>query len=258
MANRITTARGGGPEPYLKPEPVEYAADGMPILYEDESEGEMGEVSWHGDDIRILYIGLGAHLKGRPVLRVFSNMNLYYRKRPLHKRTKSKPYVSPDIMVVEPDPPLSAQQAVESYEIGVDGPAPLLTIEVLSRRSAQQRDKTAKAEVYRRLRIPEYILVDTTGRFLKEHLQLWRLRVDGSWSKEQDADGGVTSQMGFRIMLEGDGQLRLFNTNTGKAYARPEEAQGMADKVATLEAELARLRGNASKQTKGKGRRPQS
>jgi hypothetical protein len=46
------------------------------------------------------------------------------------------------------------------------------------------------------------------------------------------------------------------DARTGRPYARPDEAQLMADRVRTLEEELARLRGTGPK--KGKGRRRKS
>ncbi len=199
------------------------ADDDMPLLHEDEDEGDMGEVSWHTDALQILHVCLQIHLAKRADLRVFANMNLYYRETPLHQRTGSKPYVSPDVMVVAPTRPLGAD--VRAFTIGQDGPVPLLTIEVLSRRSAQQRDKKEKSIVYARLGVQEYILVDTTGKFLKERLQMRRLGSGGSWVKGQDADGGVTSQtLGFRLVIDPDDKVRLIDAATGYRYPRPLEA----------------------------------
>jgi len=242
-------------EPYLKPEPVEYAPDGIPLLYEDENEGDMGEVSWHTDAMHILHICLASHLAARPELRVFANLNLYYRKKPLHPRTGSRPYVSPDIMVVAPSWPLGPHEEVTSYTIGADGSAPLLTMEILSRRSAQQRDKTAKSKLYARLGVQEYFLVDTTGRFLRERLQVRRLRPNGTWARERDADGGVTSRLlGFRVVIDLDNRLRVLDAATGLKYSRPDEIanelrarQAAEARIHALEEELARLKAKGRK-----------
>src|SRR5207249_5203621 len=77
--------------------------DSIPILYEDEEEGEMGESNPHVLADEILHVCVKVHmLRYRPECQVFSNMNLYYRAGPPHPVTGSLPYVSPDSMVVKP------------------------------------------------------------------------------------------------------------------------------------------------------------
>ncbi len=209
--------------------------DGLPILYEDDEEGDLGESNPHVTTDEILHICLLAHFANRQGYRVFSNMNLYYQ--PPRKKLRRVPYVSPDTMVVVPFQPLG--ENVTSYEIDRDGPAPELTVEVLSERSAQQRDLKEKTIVYAKLGIPEYILVDATGRFLPQKLLLKRLQEDQSWKDEKDNDGGVTSKLGFRLVFDSTDQLQVVNTATGRTYVRPTEAER---RVRELEAELARLR----------------
>jgi Uma2 family endonuclease len=162
----------------LRPFPV--IEDGLPLLYEDEEEGDMGDASWHKDAVDIALYGVKAHLRDRPELQVFANLNLYYSTR------DSDAYVSPDLMVVEPD---AVDEDLPSYRIGENGPAPLVVAEVLSERTAQQGDLREKLRIYAGLGIREYLLIDLTGRFLPERLQLKRLRRDRTWKDEQDADG---------------------------------------------------------------------
>lgn len=212
--------------------------DDIPILYEDEDEGDMGESTLHTEANGILSVCLGAHLPRAEGYRVFVNMNLYYRNGPRHPRTLSLPYVSPDIMAVIPFMDLG--ENVLSYTIEIDGPAPLLVVEVLSKRSAQQRDLSQKLDIYAKLGIPEYLLVDPSGMYLSERLLLKRLQHDRTWKDEQDADGGITGRLGFRLIWDSDGRLRVTEAKTGKRYARPDEAQAAVDRVAALEAELAR------------------
>jgi hypothetical protein len=163
-------------------------------------------------------------------------------------------------MVVRPSERIPEQ--LSSYRIGVHGPAPVLVVEILSRRSFQQQDLALKPIIYAQLGVLEYILVDSTGEFLEQRLLLRRLQSDGTWLDEQDADGGVTSQLGFRIVLEDDNHPRVIDVATGKRYVRPEEAQQSLDaaranieaaanerrqveeRIKALEAELNRLRGN--------------
>jgi len=213
----------------------------LPLLYEDDDEGDMGDSNPHFLSTDILLNGMRAHLRPQPQYRVYANMNLYYHPKEL------RAYISPDVMVVTPYQALS--EDVTSYRIDETGPAPVAATEILSQRSRQQRDLAEKVTLYATLRIAEYILVDVTGVFLPQRLLLKRLKPDGTWTDMQDAHGGITSQLGFRVIIEADGQLRVLDAATGRPYARPGEAQEEADKrkdaeerVRELEAELARLR----------------
>src|SRR5262245_45833871 len=58
------------------------APDGLPTLFEDEGQDEMGENRRHNDAADILYNGLCAHLAGRPQYVVLCNLNFYYRPEP--------------------------------------------------------------------------------------------------------------------------------------------------------------------------------
>lgn len=198
--------------------------DRWPILYEDDDEGEMGETNIHVVSDEILHVCLLAHLANRPELRVYANMNLYYQL-PDGEPVKPTPNVSPDLMVVEPDEP---SDRISSYEIDRDGPVPILVGEILSARTAQQRDLDEKMEVYRLLGIREYLLVDIDGRFLPERLLLKRLQPDGTWADEPDQGSGVTSELGFRVTIESNGWPRLSHAQTGFRYPLPYEAYGEA------------------------------
>jgi acyl-CoA reductase-like NAD-dependent aldehyde dehydrogenase len=106
------------------------------------------------------------------------------------------------------------------------------------------------------------MLIDMSGEFLPELLLMKRL-VRGAWKDERDADGGITSRFGFRLIVDGDGQLRVVDAGTGRRYVRPDEAEAEAaarraeaaarqaeaaarmraeQRVRELEAELAQLR----------------
>jgi len=97
------------------------------------------------------------------------------------------------------------------------------------------------------------LLVDVTGKYLKQKLLLKRLQANGKYRDEQDADGGITSQLGFRLVIDTDGRLRVVHAWTGLPYVRPDEAQIEAesrrraeDRIRELEAELARLKDKAA------------
>jgi hypothetical protein len=138
-----------------------------------------------------------------------------------------------------------------------------LTVEVLSRRTYQPRDLQEKVQVYSYLGVEEYILVDVTGKFLPQKLLLKRLQADGTYKDERDADGGVTSKLGFRIIMDDDSRIRIINTATGHRYVRPLEAEAAAtqawqatERARQLEDELARLREIIEKQQKEKNGSP--
>jgi Uma2 family endonuclease len=233
----------------VEPPPI---TDDIPLLYEDEDEGDMGEAAYHTDSDDILFNGLKSHFAGRKKFRVFSNLNLYYTNR------DPRAYVSPDAMVVTPTRPLG--EYVTSYRIGVDGPAPILTAEVLSERTSQQRDLDEKMRVYALIGVAEYLLVDVTGQFLAERLLLKRLLADGSWEDHRNPDGGITSQLGFRVIIDVDGRVRVLNARTGRRYVRPDEADDIAieaeQRIHELEKELERFRAKLhSKEKKSKSRR---
>jgi Uma2 family endonuclease len=192
--------------------------DGIPIMYEDDEEGDMGESAPHVDSDEILHLGLAAHFHDRPEVRVFRNMNLYY-----DVKRKKAPYVSPDNMVVLPDRPLGDD--VSSYWVGIDGPAPLQASEILSARSYQQGDLKRKPKIYALLGISEYLLIDALGKFLPDRLLLKRLLPNRRWKTEQDRDGGITSKLGFRLIIDDDGRLRVVNSRTGYRYLRGDEIE---------------------------------
>src|SRR5208282_3795230 len=102
------------------------------------------------------FAGLAAHFADKSEYRVFANLSMYY-----HPVNRSA-YISPDVMVVCPSRSLDPDLA--SYRIGLDGPAPMLVVEVLGRRSPQQQDLTIKPIIYAHLGVKELLFIDTTGQ----------------------------------------------------------------------------------------------
>jgi Uma2 family endonuclease len=229
---------------------------GIPLLYGDE-DFEMGETAIHNITTDILLYGLAFHFARAAAYRVYGNLNLYYSDEDPNL------YVSPDVMVIKARRGLP--KLITSYRIGEDGPGPTLVSEVLSFRTWQQGDLTDKPMLYSDLGVDEYIVADVTGDMLEQRLLLLRRQTDGRWRDEQDPDGGITSRLGFRVLIEEDGQLRVLDTKSGKRYARPDEAQEAVDTAAAatdraraLEVEVERLRAALRDAKKGKKGRRQS
>jgi Putative restriction endonuclease len=229
-------------------------AQPVPVLYEDEGKVDVGEAVVHTLTIEILFYGIIFHLRNLPGYTPFQNLDLHYLD------AKPKAHLTPDIMIVPEERP--SYKTLTSYRIGKDGPAPQVALEVLSRWTYEDGDLTKKPPAYAAIGVQEYILVDVTGQFLPERLLLKQRQPDGSWVNTQDADGGITSALGFRVVIEPDGKVRVLNAQTGKAYLRPEQAQEVADarqqaeqRIRELEAELERLRGTSSQASKPSSKR---
>lgn len=226
-----------------------YAEDELPLLYEDEGQEDMGETRPHNLVETILQFALTAHFAARPGHEVLADMNLYF-----HPKDKWS-YVSPDVMVVTP--PVRLPTNLRWYRIGETGPAPVLVVEVLSRRTARQGDMTHKPRLYASLGVSEYLLIDATEVFLPERLLLLSLDPNTrTWSDSRDQGDGVVSRFGFRVAFDRDDLPRVSDTASGWVYPRPDEADEIARSAAAaeqarsaaearvreLEAELARLR----------------
>ena len=103
-------------------------------------------------------------------------------------------------MVVSPPEPLP--ERLPSYRIGEQGPAPLLVGEVLSPRTFREGDLDRKPIQYGQIGVDEYLMADVTGDMLRPRLIILQRQPDGSWREKQDADGGITSRLGFRVIIE--------------------------------------------------------
>jgi hypothetical protein len=198
---------------------------GLPVLYGDTDQ--LGEADFHVAAVETLHVCLKAHLRRRPRLRVFSGMAL------VHNPDSPYGYVVPDIMVVEPAVLLGKD--LSSYQVGKEGPCPILVIEVLSWLSWQWGDLSFKPKVYARLGVSEFLPV-----------RMQRLQQDGTWQEERDRDGGVTSHLGFRLLVDSDDRLLILDAKTGTRYVTPDEAQSTVETLEQrnreLETELKLLR----------------
>jgi len=189
----------------------------LPVLFEDEGQEHMGETVAHTHAAQTAFSGLLAHFADKTEYRVFSHLSLYYHP------TNRSAYISPDVMVVCPNRPLVDNLA--SYRIGHDGPAPMLVVEVLGRRSLQQQDLTLKPLIYAQIGVKELLFIDTTGQIMPERLQLRRLQLrDETWNEvPQGENGQIISAFGFAAMIEPDQKVRFSHPGLRQPYPRLEE-----------------------------------
>jgi Uma2 family endonuclease len=182
---------------------------------------------------------------------VAGNLLIYYQEG---DPTKS---VAPDTFVVKNCKPGGRK----TFKIWKERRKPNFVMETTSD-STRREDSGKKKRIYAHLEVADYFLYDPTGDWLKPPLQGYRL-VDGVYEAiPLDAEGGIVSQeLGVRFVLE-NGELAMFDVQTGQRLRSQEEwanyqTQRLEDAKRqlqqetaarkALEEELARLREQAKK-----------
>lgn len=115
-------------------------------------------------------------------------------------------------------------------------------IEITSKKTRLE-DLNRKKSLYERLGVEEYFLFDPRAEYLDPPLQGFRL-VSGRYGPVAlEPDGSLVSRvLGLVFRREGE-RLRMSDARTRKILLRREEIEREAkEKVAGLEAEVARLR----------------
>ena len=158
-----------------------------------------------------------------------------------------RPYQpSPDIMV---HPTLGDIERT-SLNVAIDGP-PVLIVEVASPSTSRAADlnlssPSGKPGVYASAGVLEYLVFDPTGDLIPNQVRAWRMGASGYEPWEAGADGrwhcqslGISfAPQGLRLRVyDQDGQL----VPTIREIV--EDRRRAAERVATLEAENRRLRG---------------
>lgn len=144
----------------------------------------------------------------------------------------------------------------ESFDVVKQGALPCLVIEIISPSDARVRrmDEVNKLELYQRVGIPEYLLVDLPRRATGHRFRIRGYR-SGPGRRyqgiEPDAEGRILSETtGLRFGVSQDGQrLELFVAATGERLltsSEEEAARKAADEeLARLRAEIERLKKQA-------------
>ncbi len=158
------------------------------------------------------------------------------------------PGPSPDIAVIRGH----RDRTFWTFRVADQGVLPSFVIEVVSPsdRRLREMDEVNKLELYQRVGIPEYLLVDFPRRAAGHRFRLegYRLGPGRRYRAiEPDAEGRMLSETtGLRFGVSGDGQRIEIFAPSGERLLTPLEMLGKAAQEAAArqaaEAELARLR----------------
>jgi Uma2 family endonuclease len=162
---------------------------------------------------------------------------------------------SPDVAVVRGV--RDKKKARSTFKIAEEGVLPCLTIEVVSYSDAEiyQNDHDTKVELYQRVGIPEYLIVDPPPEPAKDPAMLtgYRLAADGRYRRiVPDSQGRILSETTNLLFgpSEDGYMVQVYDARTGKrllisseleaAYNAAEEARRAAEERAIQEAEARR------------------
>jgi len=208
---------------------------------------QMVQGAFHAAVTQMLTDLLQRHFRAQEDVLVFSDVKLLWGVRKLRDRQPV-----PDVTVVRGVRHRNLAE-YSTFDIVKEGVRPCLVIEVISDGDARIRntDLVDKVDVYERVEIPEYLIVDPPGPATQDRFQLilYRLDAEGRYRRiAPDAEGRLLSEttgVRFAISPEGD-RVLLFDAATGERLltsAEEETARRNAEAELTrLRAELGRLK----------------
>jgi len=203
-------------------------------VYYPESDGKpMGETDLHRDAmVRHIEI-LRDYFRGQRVY-VSGDILLYY------EQGDPKKYVVPDAFVAKGLLPKPRR----TYRVWVEGKAPDVVIETTSRKT-RRKDLAEKPRIYALLGVKEYFLFDPDQAYLDPPLQGYRFVSRKKVPIKPDKAGCLVSrELGLRLCFEGD-EIQFYRLDTG------ERLLTAAERAAAAEAEIARLRAELRRRSRG-------
>jgi Uma2 family endonuclease len=182
----------------------------------------MAETELHMEDMIDTIQVLRDHYTDREDVYVWGNLLLYYEEGNPRK------HVSPDVLVALGVP---KEPKRDHYLVWKERKAPDFVIELTSK-STKREDQKTKFAIYRDiLKVREYFLFDPRAEYLDPPLQGYRL-VGGDYVPIEPVAGRLPSQV-LGLHLERDGQeLRLFDPAAGARLLTPREGREAADRRA--------------------------
>ena len=169
---------------------------------------------------------------GRDDVYVSGDMMVYYEEG------NPRAFVAPDVFVTFGIPKLPERRV---YLTWLEGP-PTVAFEVTAQ-SSRRTDRREKVDLYARIGIREYFIVDPPEEFRNAEVLGYRL-VDGRYQRiEPDEDGLLLSEtLGLRLKL-GTEVLNLFDVRTGERLLSPmERATQAAEQAAQAREQAAQAR----------------
>lgn len=212
------------------------------VIHYPTSDGKpMAETDLHRDDMVDTIHMLQDYYTDRPGVYVSGNLLLYYEEG------NPRRHVSPDVLVSLGIP---REPRRDYYLVWKEGKAPDFVAEITSKTTRREDQKT-KFVIYRDvLKVPEYVLFDPRGDYLKPALQGYRL-VGGDYVAIEPVAGRLPSEiLGLHLERDGD-RLRLFDPATGEYLLTRLERQQSAERRAEVErqrAEAERQRADEQRQ----------
>ncbi len=167
----------------------------------------VGETPKHRDVLWELIDLLRRRFADDPMAYVSGNMMMYYVEGDKRR------HVSPDVFVTTGIP--DDGRLRDAYFVWVEGKGPDFVVELTSK-STRREDERSKLALYRDvLKVREYFLFDPYGEYLKPQLKGYRL-VGESYEPIAPVAGRLPSEVtGLRLEII-DGELRLHDPTTGR------------------------------------------
>lgn len=228
-------------EKAVSPRPIEYpTSDGKPIA----------ETDLHRDQGYYVIEALKLYFADRPEVYVSGNNFVYWEEG------NPSAVISPDAYIVR-GVGMRPRDCFMAWK--EQGRLPDVVFEFTSKETRRE-DTHKKRPLYEEvLRVPEYILFDPTGDYLKPRLQVYRME-QGLYVPQEIVDGRIHSPLlGLDLVQQGK-RLRLFDPERGewlqsaeelaaartaertRAEAEHARAEAERSRAETAEAENARLR----------------
>lgn len=200
-------------------------------IYYPESDGKpMAETEFHLDEAVKVRGMLKHHLRSRPDVYIGANMLFYYQEGNPRKS------VAPDIFVVLGIP----NRKRRIYKLWEEGVAPAVVFEFTSKSTAGE-DLHAKRNLYERLGVQEYILIDVLGEYLPSPLAAYRL-VEGRYAPvsvvQKDDEWRMHSEtlkLDVVVQRTEEGYTAcLFDPVRNEWLLNPEEAASKVEELETV------------------------
>ncbi|HSN88111.1 MAG TPA: Uma2 family endonuclease [Thermoanaerobaculia bacterium] len=210
------------------------------VFLDPQLEDKMTQGEWHSEATTDLSADIRGFLRSkRADVLVLSDVKHYLGIPDL-------PNPAPDVSVIYGIRRPLDQERPDSFDLVKERAKPSFVLEVISPkdRKIREADEVDKVEIYQRVGIPEYFLLDTPRRKngFRFHLKGYRLNSRGRYRLIQpDPEGRLLSEqtgLWFSVSPAGD-RIVLMDAATGKTVLSREEQEAA---LRAAEAEIARLR----------------